>query len=330
MAARNNPPMRLSAHTVAPLLLSALAMLASFPAAAAGPGGIPAFGQVDHTVQMNRVTAKGTVHADLKHRADREDVPAAERARESAVSRNDARSEALGGRKADAIKAPHASPNRDDDADEDKAEDEIYSHREDQGALVQTQSAVGQVRVKSWKTLRDTGIVKQDLDYSCGAASAATLLNSFYGQRVSEKAFLKAMGEEDGMASFEDMAKAMPKFGFKAQGFAASWEQLRQLKIPVIVYVKYRKDDHFSVLRGISGDTVWLADPSLGNRTFSKAQFLQMWQTRKDGKAPELAGKLLAVLPAKADISRMEHYFSKAPRRQSASAVAQLAFRGTR
>ncbi|MDO4682462.1 MAG: C39 family peptidase [Lautropia sp.] len=198
----------------------------------------------------------------------------------------------------------------------------------DQGALLLTQSAAGQVKVKSWKTLRDDGIVKQDLDYSCGAASAATLLNSFYGQNVSEKQFLKTMGEEDGMASFEDMARAMPAFGFKARGFAASWDQLIKLKLPVIVYVKYRKDDHFSVLRGISGNTVWLADPSLGNRTFSKSQFLQMWQTRDDKKAPELAGKFLAVLPAKEDIDRMDAYFSKAPRRQSGVAVEQLSFRG--
>lgn len=327
MAVRGIESERLSAKVLAPLL-SALAMTVAFDAEAAGQGGVPEVGPVGHTVQTGLVTAKGSAHVGQRHEATGKGIPAAEPAGESGFSRKNARSAEPAGRKADAAKAPDSRTTRDDEADED--EDPIYSKREDLGALLQTQSAVGQVRVKSWKTLRDTGIVKQDLDYSCGAASAATLLNSFYGQKVSEKAFLKAMGEEDGMASFEDMAKAMPKFGFRAQGFAASWEQLQQLKIPVIVYVKYRKDDHFSVLRGISGDTVWLADPSLGNRTFSKAQFLQMWQTRNDGKAPELAGKLLAVLPAKADISRVEDYFSKTPRRQSASAVAQLEFRGTR
>lgn len=45
--------------------------------------------------------------------------------------------------------------------------------------------------------------------------------------------------------------------------------------MPVVVYIKVRKDDHFNVLRGISGNTVWLADPSLGNRTYSRAQFLE-------------------------------------------------------
>ena len=33
------------------------------------------------------------------------------------------------------------------------------------------------LQVKDWKTIREDGIAKQDLDYFCGAASIATLLN---------------------------------------------------------------------------------------------------------------------------------------------------------
>jgi uncharacterized protein len=196
-----------------------------------------------------------------------------------------------------------------------------------EGALVSTHSIAGRVPIRSWKTLRDAHIVKQDLDKSCGAASLATLLNAYFGQNVTEKQLLKAMDTLDGRASFADMAQALRQFGFKAQGFAASWEQLVRLKVPVIVYVKYRTDDHFSVLRGISGDTVWLADPSLGNRTFSRAQFLAMWQTREDKPDSELVGKFLAVLPASDSVRAPEGYFARAPRRQSANAVTLLTFR---
>lgn len=196
-----------------------------------------------------------------------------------------------------------------------------------EGVLLATYSAHGRIPVKSWKTLRDARIVKQNLDYSCGAASLATLLDSYYGQNITEEALLKAMDKGEGRASFEDMARVLPQFGFRAQGFAASWEQLERLKMPVVVYVKHRRDDHFSVLRGVSGDTVWLADSSVGNRTYSREQFLAMWQTRNDTD-DGLAGKLLAVLPAdvaKASVS--EGFFTRTPRRQSANATAQLAFR---
>jgi predicted double-glycine peptidase len=196
------------------------------------------------------------------------------------------------------------------------------------GAVLATYSAFGTVPVKSWKTLRDEQIFKQDLDNSCGAASMATLLNSFYGQNVTEEALLKAMDNGDGRASFEDMAKALPKFGFRAQGFAASWEQLTRLKMPVIVYVKHRKNDHFSVLRGINQDTVWLADPSLGNRTYSRQQFLTMWQTRQDSENADLAGKFLAVLPMQAEAKQTGTFFTKTPERQTGMALQMLAHQG--
>ena len=196
---------------------------------------------------------------------------------------------------------------------------------ENSTVILSTQGVVLHVPIKNWKTLRDAQVVKQDLDYSCGAASLATLLNSFYGQDLTEEALLKAMDKGDGRASFEDMAKALPKFGFRAQGFAASWEQLTRLKMPVIVYVKHRKNDHFSVLRGINQDTVWLADPSLGNRTYSRQQFLAMWQTRQDTENADLAGKFLAVLPMQAEAKQADIFFTKTPERQTVMALQMLA-----
>jgi predicted double-glycine peptidase len=206
-----------------------------------------------------------------------------------------------------------------------------FSGNEKQGQSeslsILTQTAHISIPIQSWKTLRDTRLVKQDLDYSCSAASLATLLNEFYGQSLTEEALLKAMDKGDLRASFEDMQRALPQFGFKAQGFAASYEQLMRLKAPVIVYLKHRKDDHFSVLRGIDANTVWLADPSLGNRTYSREQFLDMWQTRSDKSNAELAGKFLAVLPLQSGIQSADDFFTKAPHRQSAQATQQLSFR---
>lgn len=171
---------------------------------------------------------------------------------------------------------------------------------------------------------RDDRIIKQDMDYSCGAASLATILNGFYGQSVTEEALLTAMEKGDMRASFDDMARALPQFGFKGVGLAASFEQLVALKIPVVVYLKHRQDDHFSVVRGIDGDTVWLADPSLGNRRLSKAQFLAMWETREDAV---LKGKLLAVLPLANNIATRDDFFTKRPGRPAEAAARLQAIR---
>lgn len=200
-------------------------------------------------------------------------------------------------------------------------------NRPDSILLLSTHTAQISISIRSWKNLRDAEVVKQDFDYSCSAAALATLLNGFYGQSLTEETLLKAMDKGDLKASFEDMQKVLPKFGFKAQGFAASYEQLVKLKAPVVVYLKYRKDDHFSVLRGINENVVWLADPSLGNRTYSKAQFLEMWQTRDDKEHSELSGKMLAILPLSSEVLTDSDFFSKNPRRQSSQAVEQSKFR---
>lgn len=178
----------------------------------------------------------------------------------------------------------------------------------------------GKIKVQSWKAKRDFNIVKQDLDYSCGAASVATLLNNFYGQKLTEEEVLDKMDKTRERASFEDMQRILPDFGFEAKGYALSFEQLAALKIPVIVYLKYRKDDHFSVLRGISKDTVLLADPSLGHISMGKAQFLDAWQTREG----DLSGKILAVLPKGMDIQSNAAFFTRQPKRQTEFAVTQV------
>lgn len=180
------------------------------------------------------------------------------------------------------------------------------------------------VPLKSWKSIRDSRIVKQDLDYSCGAASLATILNEYYGLSVTEEDILKIMNKEDMRASFDDMANALTKLGFRGVGYAASIDQLTRLKIPVVVYTKHRKDDHFSVLRGISGNTVWLADPSLGNRTYSKYQFLEMWETRESLK---LKGKILAIVPIDQKVVNSDEFFTNQPKRQTSQAIQQQVFK---
>jgi len=146
----------------------------------------------------------------------------------------------------------------------------IAAGAEDGRAYIHDPSLSGAIKVKSWKALRDERVVKQDLDYSCGAASLATLLNEYYVQSLTETELLAAMDIGDLMASFEDMQQALLKFGFRGVGVSASYDQLTRLDMPGIVYLEHRKGGHFSVLRGVDEKTVWLADPSLGNRTYSR------------------------------------------------------------
>lgn len=174
-------------------------------------------------------------------------------------------------------------------------------------------SSVGSLPVKTWKQLRDADLEKQDLDYSCGSAATATILRSFYGSEVFEKDILDEVTGigDDGTASFSDLQQAVTKFGFKAVGISANFEKLKTIKIPAVVYLRYRNKDHFSVIRGINKQgVVWLGDPSWGNRKFSEQQFKAMWETREDN---DLKGKLLLIIPANKSTASLNQDFFHPP-----------------
>jgi uncharacterized protein len=164
--------------------------------------------------------------------------------------------------------------------------------------IIQTPQTTGIVAGRSWKALRDDRVVKQDTDYSCGAASVATILHEFYGKALTEADVLKLLPEQDfeelfkakkvPSYSFADLQAIMPQLGMKALGLAVSYEQLAKLKIPVVVHFPdIRGQGHFSVLRGISDTHVRLGDPSWGNRLMSKDQFLEIWDVANKGDAPD-------------------------------------------
>lgn len=143
------------------------------------------------------------------------------------------------------------------------------------------------VPVRSMKTIRDENLVKQAYDYSCGAAALATLLTYEIGDSVTEQEVLSdAMtplsGEDFDLRKKEglsllDLQRVSKGRGHKAQGFRLAPEFLSQLKRPVMVFIQPGGYEHFAVLKGVRGDSAYLADPSLGNVRMPLYKFLYMW-----------------------------------------------------
>ena len=187
-------------------------------------------------------------------------------------------------------------------------------------------SATGSLPITTWKQLRDADLEKQDLDYSCGSAATATILRSFYSRDIYEKDILDEVVRvgDDGTASFSDLQQAVKKFGFKAIGISANFEKLKTIKIPAIVYLRYRDKDHFSVIRGINDQgVVWLGDPSWGNRKFTEHQFRDMWETRDN---EQLKGKVLLIIPVDKTLASINQDFFQPPEVNS-TAVELLTLR---
>lgn len=152
---------------------------------------------------------------------------------------------------------------------------------------------VDSIPVQSWIERRDARLAKQQFDFSCGAASLISVLTHYYGIPATEPEIIDRIGIKEAF-SMADLARAAEEYGFKAVGLALDYENLMLFRRPVIVYLNYWDDGHFSVVRTIDSRGVWLADPAWGNTRMPRERFERFWRTRDDSDAP---GRVLALLP---------------------------------
>jgi predicted double-glycine peptidase len=141
-----------------------------------------------------------------------------------------------------------------------------------------------EVSVQSWKDLKFINVVRQRTDFSCGAAALATIFNYAYAKNTTEQQILTNMFKvadpdivrEKGF-SLLDMKRYVQAVGMTGEGYKVGFDALRDLKIPGIVLISIRGYKHFVVLRKVTGETVFVADPALGNRTMPRHEFEQAW-----------------------------------------------------
>lgn len=139
-------------------------------------------------------------------------------------------------------------------------------------------------KVVSMREARFSNMVPQEYDYSCGAASLATLLKYHFGKEISELDAMEGMlkyGNQELIRekgfSLLDMQKFAKHLGYKAEGYRVKVEQLQRIPIPMIVLITSKGQPHFVVLKGAEGEKVFIADPGMGNRTMTIKEFAEVW-----------------------------------------------------
>ncbi|MEN4006062.1 MAG: C39 family peptidase [Methanobacteriaceae archaeon] len=115
-----------------------------------------------------------------------------------------------------------------------------------------------------------SGIVMQTTDYSCGPAALATVLqNMGINSTEGELKVLAGTNNETG-TSLYSLVRAAQSKGLSAVGMRLSVDDLRTNHI---VHVIVDGEGHYSVIRKISNESVYLADPSKGNIVLSREEF---------------------------------------------------------
>ncbi len=131
------------------------------------------------------------------------------------------------------------------------------------------------------------GIVIQQFDFSCGAASLVMLLRDSYGADLTEQEVLKTIWEDLSIAAIDerrrdgltllDLKHAADALGCTAIGARFTVTAVSPLPAPVLVRLDVDGAGHFAVVRKIVGQRVEIADPVRGNLQLSLAELTSQW-----------------------------------------------------
>jgi predicted double-glycine peptidase len=138
--------------------------------------------------------------------------------------------------------------------------------------------------VVSIQEARYENIVRQQTDFSCGAAAIATILRYAYGMKTDEADVLNGMFKFTNPATINERGFSMldikhyvESIGLEGLGYRLTLAQLQRVRVPTIVLVNLEGYEHFVVLKKAAEDMVYVADPVLGNRRMDARAFNSEW-----------------------------------------------------
>jgi predicted double-glycine peptidase len=141
------------------------------------------------------------------------------------------------------------------------------------------------IKVTSLKEIRERGVVMQQWENSCAAASIATVLTFGFADPITERYVSLKMLEKtnpdqvkkQGGFSLLDMKYFVEDRGYEALAFRnLSLKDLDAFNAP-IVPIDHFGYHHYVVYNGTYHDKVMLADPGFGNRALTTEAFNKMW-----------------------------------------------------
>jgi predicted double-glycine peptidase len=138
--------------------------------------------------------------------------------------------------------------------------------------------------IRSVSALRFQGVVKQQKDYSCGAAALSTLLTHHYGDPVTEADILRTVTQGDAASriraqglSMLDMKSFLESRGYAADGYRMAPDALlAKAKVPAVALINVQGYRHFVVIKGLQDKTLLIGDPARGLRRVSLDDFRAM------------------------------------------------------
>lgn len=140
-------------------------------------------------------------------------------------------------------------------------------------------------RFLSLKEIRERGIVMQQWETSCAAATLATVLTYGFNDPISERQValkMLEMTDPDKVKaqrgfSMLDMKRFVEARGYQGSAYQnLTLDDLRLFHAPIVPIDRHGYN-HYVVFNGVRGDRALLADPAFGHYEMSLERFAAVW-----------------------------------------------------
>ncbi len=116
--------------------------------------------------------------------------------------------------------------------------------------------------------------IRQHDEMSCGT-TCIMMIARYYGKTFSASRLHELAHVDLSGSSMADLAAAAEQLGFLTRGFRLSYESLMSVMLPCIVHWQ---GYHYVVVYKIDRRHIWVSDPALGNRRYTRKYFEENWK----------------------------------------------------
>lgn len=158
-------------------------------------------------------------------------------------------------------------------------QDEIRKQRNEAAAAANAEkNKTVDVKIPAWRAwisrrFSKPASVLQHSEMDCSAACLCTVIKH-YGKTVSINSAREIARVRQEGASMANVIRAAEEFGFVAEAFSSTIEQMRGKKLPAIANWR---GYHWVVVHEVTDSSVIVADPAQGIVTYSHAEFEEGW-----------------------------------------------------
>ena len=197
--------------------------------------------------------------------------------------------------------------------------------------------------VQSFQERRQSKLIRQGWDISCGAAALSTLLWYYHEAKYHESTIALSMLKNTdpkrvrkrGGFSLLDLKRFVEAVGYIGKGYKGlTLDDLDSFNQPAIIAVRIKDYDHFVVYRGRVGNRVLVGDPAFGNLTLTFDEINKIWPNgigfivvkpglsslKLNAMSPE---EMDMIVPNKKYISRFVRRLSPVPITRRAASIGQ-------